>query len=943
MAPIPVTGSTSARPAAAVAFPPHAPVEPSSIQVSVTVGPAAEDLLASDDLARAWDELHAACPWATVFQSRTFARIWFAHYGDRYVPAVVTAVAPSGRLAGLFVLAAEPGGRRLHVAGAGQCEHQSWIALPECGDAFAAAAFDEIAKRFPGARMRLLRLPAGTPIAWTSAPSRSGRVLVEEQPWFFRDLADGGEASDKKWNRRSLKKLGEVGEPAFEEVVGDDALRAFFDEFVLHHDFRHAGAYGQAEFAEDPRKRPFHEDLFRAGFLRAFVLRAGDRLAAGALAFPDGRLVRQGPHTYAADLSRFHASKHLMHAQFGVFAAEGFAAYDLSPGPGYKERYATRRETSLSLQIDFSAWGAFCARASRRRDDLARAVAVRMGRSPDDVRRLLAKLRTKGLTGVVRAVASRAVSRFRRPRTKWVQVYSMTRDAARSEGRRGRFRENSVEDLMRFTSDETGRTRSAFLASALERMAEGHVVLTHVVDGRLAAHGWIAEGGSQSRVSEVGASIHVPDGAYVLYDYHTHPDFRRRGLYEEALRQALAHVAEKKDCRDVWIGVADDNPASAKAIVKIGWQPIFHVRNRGPRPADPRDARSLHPKQGLAPRAVQAAKRGAYHAAKAVGLFALCRRLTRRSLRVLCYHGFDIAGEHEFAPRLFMRGETFERRLGMVLRDGWKVLPLGEAVERFRRGEHPDDAVVLTIDDGAASVLLRAVGPVVERRVPATLYVTTYHVMRPRPVFQTALAYLLWKTDRAEMDLTKIGPFQRGTLDLGDPSQVAAFGSTLVAYAKTHLDEPGRQELGRRVAARLGLDWKEMEESRRCSLLTLAELRDLAARGIDLQLHTHRHRLPLVREETLREIEDNRVWMRKVAPGPYEHFCYPSGEYAPAHFPWLREAGILSATTCDAGLNPPGTEPLALRRILDGECVSDIEFEAEMSGFADLVRRALRR
>ena len=43
-------------------------------------------------------------------------------------------------------------------------------------------------------------------------------------------------------------------------------------------------------------------------------------------------------------------------------------------------------------------------------------------------------------------------------------------------------------------------------------------------------------------------------------------------------------------------------------------------------------------------------------------------------------------------------------------------------------------------------------------------------------------------------------------------------------------------------------------------------------------------------------------------------------------------AGIKSATLCDVGLNAPGRDPYALHRFLDGRSVSDVEFEAYMSG-----------
>lgn len=73
------------------------------------------------------------------------------------------------------------------------------------------------------------------------------------------------------------------------------------------------------------------------------------------------------------------------------------------------------------------------------------------------------------------------------------------------------------------------------------------------------------------------------------------------------------------------------------------------------------------------------------------------------------------------------------------------------------------------------------------------------------------------------------------------------------------------------------------------------------------------------------------------------HLCYPSGEYSPAIWDAMHEAGIVSATTCESGFNYPSTHRFALRRFLDADYYSTIEFEAEMCGFLELMRRLRNR
>jgi hypothetical protein len=90
------------------------------------------------------------------------------------------------------------------------------------------------------------------------------------------------------------------------------------------------------------------------------------------------------------------------------------------------------------------------------------------------------------------------------------------------------------------------------------------------------------------------------------------------------------------------------------------------------------------------------------------------------------------------------------------------------------------------------------------------------------------------------------------------------------------------------------------------------------------------------------EIAENRRFLQRTVSHPLEHFCYPSGVYGLHQAEWLTELGVKSATTIEPGLNYRGTSHFALRRLVDGGPVSDIEFAAEMTGFMEVVR-VLRR
>ena len=149
------------------------------------------------------------------------------------------------------------------------------------------------------------------------------------------------------------------------------------------------------------------------------------------------------------------------------------------------------------------------------------------------------------------------------------------------------------------------------------------------------------------------------------------------------------------------------------------------------------------------------------------------------------------------------------------------------------------------------------------------------------------------------------------------------------------------QSICHQLGERLGVDYERIVQSRILSLITPEELPYLQEMGVDLQLHTHRHRLPVDDEETCRrEIRDNRAFLEQALGEEKCHLCYPSGVWSLDQWPCLTVEDMKSATTCEPGLNTSKTPRLALYRILDQDDLSQIEFEAELYGFCELIRIA---
>jgi len=340
--------------------------------------------------------------------------------------------------------------------------------------------------------------------------------------------------------------------------------------------------------------------------------------------------------------------------------------------------------------------------------------------------------------------------------------------------------------------------------------------------------------------------------------------------------------------------------------------------------------------------ALKSIKRATLSTLKTAGAFRLAggSRWRRRQLLILAYHGVSLDDEHLWEGALYLSPETFRSRMRALKSFGAAVLPLGEAVERLYADDLPDRAVALTFDDGAYDFYARAFPVVGEFGFPVTLYLTTFYTDFNRPVFDTFCSYLLWKARGRTLDLQGLtGADSR--FALSDDAARAAVLSNLRGFAAEHkLSAEEKDELLQKVARGVGVDYDELSERRVLHLVNPAEVRALASAGVDVQLHTHRHRTPNVRELFRREIDDNRSVIRRLTGrDDAVHFCYPSGVYARAFLPWLAEAGVRTATTCDVGYATRESEPLLLPRLLDVSSLSGVEFEAWLSGVAAVVPR----
>lgn len=324
---------------------------------------------------------------------------------------------------------------------------------------------------------------------------------------------------------------------------------------------------------------------------------------------------------------------------------------------------------------------------------------------------------------------------------------------------------------------------------------------------------------------------------------------------------------------------------------------------------------------------------------RSAGVFALARWCSRRRAHILCYHGGCLGDEDRFNAKLFCRPALLEQRLRWLLRHGYRPATLDQVLD----GQAGQRAVAITLDDGWYSSGAQLIPLLHRLGFPSTLYLATEVFAAQRPVHGVVLGYLLWKAPRRQIHLQGLDSAIDGAYALADAIERRRLAAAASRWLQgLQHDAAALRAALERLAQALGVSDLDLN-SRRFSYLNAEELLALGAQSCSIQSHGHRHHYPLGDRAAFRDDlrSCSAVIESQGLPAP-RHYCYPSGSFDAQAATVLRELGMSSATTCLSEL--PADVGAAdrryyLPRFLDGASVSQLEFEAELSGLMAWMRR----
>jgi peptidoglycan/xylan/chitin deacetylase (PgdA/CDA1 family) len=334
-------------------------------------------------------------------------------------------------------------------------------------------------------------------------------------------------------------------------------------------------------------------------------------------------------------------------------------------------------------------------------------------------------------------------------------------------------------------------------------------------------------------------------------------------------------------------------------------------------------------------------------AARTLGLFALSRYLTKNKTRILCYHGGVIGDEVGFNSKLFCSAEILEKRVDWLQAKGFQFVTLDDALKQPANGRTLGRLpTVITFDDGWYSTASQLLPVLSNRQVPSTLYLSTEDFLRGWPIIAVTVRYAIWKAQRRHVAMQGWGQNVDGDYDLDNATDRTRLAERVVPaiVGSANGREQACGELTR-FAHALGVSAEVLDlASRRFDYVTAEEVLDIAKSGCSIESHGHAHqylgKTPGDFSADLRRCENIIVALGLPRP---RHYCYPSGCFSDQASITLKRADIHSATTCIPGLVDQVDDACRhyLPRFLDGNDIHDLEFEAEMSGFSDLMRNTI--
>jgi peptidoglycan/xylan/chitin deacetylase (PgdA/CDA1 family) len=293
---------------------------------------------------------------------------------------------------------------------------------------------------------------------------------------------------------------------------------------------------------------------------------------------------------------------------------------------------------------------------------------------------------------------------------------------------------------------------------------------------------------------------------------------------------------------------------------------------------------------------------------KATGAFAPFRFANRSRALILTYHRFGDSSDLAVTT-----ARDFREQLDYIA-SHYRIVPLSFIAGRLRSKQSlPAGLAAITIDDGYRDAYEIAFPILRQMNLPATLFVVTDFVDRKIWMWTDKLRHLTLRAQKESLEATIDNRAFRFPLN-GRPSRIEA-AERVNAFLKSIPDNDKDKAIAR-LSESLGVEISAAPPPE-LSPVTWEQAREMDSMGVEIGSHTLTHPIltQVGREQLRRELVESRARLESILKRQVDLFCYPNGAYNSEVTGEVERAGYRLAVTVEHGLNGPGSNPLALKRI----------------------------
>jgi len=332
--------------------------------------------------------------------------------------------------------------------------------------------------------------------------------------------------------------------------------------------------------------------------------------------------------------------------------------------------------------------------------------------------------------------------------------------------------------------------------------------------------------------------------------------------------------------------------------------------------------------------------------AVSIGVDALFRCLNRKKLLVVMYHGITL---NTYNPPFWthLPVDKFRQQL-RFLKSHYSIISLEQVLDSLDgKINLPQNAVLITFDDGYKNNFKVAYPVLQEMKIPATIFVTVDRIGSDNPLWFDEIYLLLHTKDDNKNNLPFINELAADLFSSGRTWDAYCITVEALKFSGEDARESYLQKL-RKVAG--SDDVSGYEDFCLLGWNEVFMMRDSGLVSFGVHTATHRILTDLAREEWEQEIHAPRIKLEKLLGTSVRSFCFPNGrpgiDFNDDHISYMRDCGYSCSFTTKSGLfSFNDNDCMQICRIPAGNNLlsNPFFFRLNCSGFISLIQNLFSR